>query len=461
MNKTEIVGRLHLMSNKKYGYNKRNIQYFLFTSLDETNKNKYLVATKIKRKIKDDIYVTVNPVTTEKMKFQKYQFAHLNRVIGIDHFEMLFYKYHLCIKKYKTRYITDDVVDAERVDVSSFYSFSIDPPGSRDIDDALFIWKDYIYIHIADPTSYVESNDLLRYSTIYGKRVINMYNDEIGYNTCSLLKGTKRNAITFIYDSKKKCIIDDFPSIVQLNENMTYNDRNDNIDLLIKMMNCNDTHKIIETLMVSVNIYTGDILSNIGQGIFRNYEMTETENIPILDNDLNKFLKIIKSNCAKYSLIPKSHEFLKLDNYCHFTSPLRRYTDTLNHLLWKKFKYGLNIDLPIINSDLIDNINIFEQKLRKMSRDINRFEISDQIGDDIVIKYGYIIGIDDNNSVVYFKEYGIIINVDIIPPELLILSKLDTSENKLNNKLNKLNKLYDKVAYKLFNCRGRLHVAIC
>ena len=115
--------------------------------------------------------------------------------------------------------------------------------------------------------------------------------------------------------------------------------------------------------MIAVNIYTGCILSNIGQGIFRNYEMVETENIPTLDDDLSKFLKIIKSNCAKYSLIPKSHEFLKLDNYCHFTSPLRRYSDTLNHLLWKSFKYGLNISVLKINTELIDEMKLNEALL--------------------------------------------------------------------------------------------------
>jgi len=448
MNKTEIVGRLHLMSNKKYGYNKRNVQYFLFTSLDETNKNKYLVATRVKKQFKEDIYITVNPVLIEKKKFQKYQFAHLNRIIGTDHFEMLFYKYHLCIKKYKTKFINDL---CDRTDTSSFYSFSIDPYGSKDIDDALSIWREFIYIHIADPTSYVKSDDLLRYSTIYGNRVINMYNDEIGFDICSLIKGKKRNAITFIYDSKKKCIINDFPSIVQLNENLTYDDRNYHTNLLIKLMNHQDTHKIIEQLMIAVNIYTGRILSNIGQGIFRNYEMVETENIPTLDNDLENFLKIIKSNCAKYSLVPKSHDFLKLDNYCHFTSPLRRYSDTLNHLLWKKFKYFLNIDMLKINSELVDSINAFEQKLRKMSRDINRFKISDQIGDNVIIESGYIIGLENNKLVVYFKKYKLVINVNIIPKELLILKEQNIPEYSL----------YDKVFFKLFNCRKKLQVTLC
>ena len=203
--------------------------------------------------------------------------------------------------------------------------------------------------------------------------------------------------------------------------------------------------------MIAVNIYTGCILSNIGQGIFRNYEMVETENIPTLDDDLSKFLKIIKSNCAKYSLIPKSHEFLKLDNYCHFTSPLRRYSDTLNHLLWKSFKYGLNISVLKINTELIDEMNVFEQKLRKMSRDINRFKISDQIGNNVIIKSGYIIGIESNTLVVYFKEYGLVINVNIIPKELLILEEQNIPEYSL----------YDKVVFKLFNCRERLHVSLC
>jgi len=35
---------------------------------------------------------------------------------------------------------------------------------------------------------------------------------------------------------------------------------------------------------------------------------------------------------ARYTIHPANHDGLKLDRYCHFTSPLRRFPDLVNHL---------------------------------------------------------------------------------------------------------------------------------
>ena len=182
---TRIVGELHLISNRKYNNGKK--ECFQFVSLDRTDKNKYLVAFKNKSKYKNNIYVIIEELSRKNSnKFNKFKYGKLIKVIGqIDDFnikyEVLFYKYNFITKKQDFELFEDSNY---RLDLRDYETISIDPKGSRDIDDALSLVGDKIYIHIADPTSYIKLKQMLRYSTIYNHRVINMYNDEIGYNKC-------------------------------------------------------------------------------------------------------------------------------------------------------------------------------------------------------------------------------------------------------------------------------------
>ena len=53
----------------------------------------------------------------------------------------------------------------KRVDMTQYHSYSIDPVGCKDADDAFSIYtennKVYLAIHIADPTEYIELNSAL------------------------------------------------------------------------------------------------------------------------------------------------------------------------------------------------------------------------------------------------------------------------------------------------------------
>lgn len=54
------------------------------------------------------------------------------------------------------------------------------------------------------------------------------------------------------------------------------------------------------------------------------------------------------TNRAWYTLTPRPHDALKLHRYSHTTSPLRRGTDLLNGLIWKKVSRGEAIDDALV-----------------------------------------------------------------------------------------------------------------
>ena len=109
---------------------------------------------------------------------------------------MLLYKSEIYPKKNKITYNKLDSLDDIIVD---YNTFSIDPVGCKDIDDALHFEKDtehYIVgVHIANVARYIENCNTNYYSSIYLEdKQLNMLDDKHSFTNCSLGNG-ERNAL--------------------------------------------------------------------------------------------------------------------------------------------------------------------------------------------------------------------------------------------------------------------------
>jgi exoribonuclease R len=113
-----------------------------------------------------------------------------------------------------------------------------------------------------------------------------------------------------------------------------------------------DSHHMVETYMIFLNQYIATYLKD-EKIIYRNQEPKQF---------------------AEYSFDNKGHNLLKLDNYTHFTSPIRRYVDQYVHtiLINKLFQ---KIDIPIVS---IDAINLYEKQLKKVERYWNNITINNE-----------------------------------------------------------------------------------
>ena len=136
----------------------------------------------------------------------------------------LAFNIHPTLKNFKPPNINFNKKYADRVDLSKLKTFTIDPDGSRDFDDALSIQMDkkkenYILgIHIADVAYFVKRNSALDKSAlICGNSsylinfVLPMLPFSLSNGLCSLVPNEKRFTITTFVTIDKKGNIKHFP----------------------------------------------------------------------------------------------------------------------------------------------------------------------------------------------------------------------------------------------------------
>jgi len=292
-----------------------------------------------------------------------------------------------------------------RVDLTSHDVFTIDPIGSKDLDDAFSIIYEFgkgyhIYIHIADVSEYIypgmsSFEDIMKKgNTIYGiNRNWTMLPRTLSDDLCSLIPGHKRFAITneFIFNGESLQHVGMFYSIIESKKQYTYEDIDillnnntvQNIIILndasllinnilsmfpINLSSSTPSHKMVELFMLLTNKVMGEFLYNKNKGNFRFHPQPYTNQLQLLiklfnmissnpsrNEILEKCLEnkellmnpmydyIVKDIMRKAQYVPynkpHSHYALGIENYIHFTSPIRRASDLLNHLMIKEYAF--------------------------------------------------------------------------------------------------------------------------
>lgn len=268
-----------------------------------------------------------------------------------------------------------------------YCTFNIDPTDSTDFDDAITfdINTNTIYIHIVDIHSQIDIeseldiNAILQAYTLYLPNFKqNMFPEEYADNKLSLIKDEKRHVITIEFqpNSEKYEI---YQSTIIINKRYNYtnslpenlNEKDDitliklyevynkvlksknlkktlyipyinyiidslgNLKELNKELNGDSiSHKLIETLMIISNCIISKHLENSFLQRFHPYSSIENLSKQDTNNTVNlldSFMTIIQYKQANYSLNDSGHFGLNLTSYTHFTSPIRRYFDVINH----------------------------------------------------------------------------------------------------------------------------------
>jgi exoribonuclease R len=384
--------------------------------------------------------------------------------------------------------------------------FSIDPEGSKDIDDAFHFNKidnNYeIGIHIASPNKFFENNlfEIMdRVSTLYlPDKKYNMLPNNYADNYISLLENEKRFAISLIlkFDENFNIINEEIKESVVKNiknysyeefdnkfgstsEKKQYNSNKDilefisfSIDFFKEETKLFDSHKLVENWMIFTNKKVAQFLidKNIPNLILRKHQESK-HNICNEHSDnikLKTYLNYKNENSAMYEIYDKNltqfHYKLGNEYYTHFTSPIRRSVDFYIHSL---IINNIKNDQKKINKEnldkIVDNINIFTKKSRKFNRNIKRlnFIFSIKNFEENIKTYAYIIKISNNNLTIYIPEYDLEEKVIIIPKKLEnianIVKKYDIDNNIIINKIdftideiNKKYYLYQKIDIKLW-----------
>ena len=270
---------------------------------------------------------------------------------------------------------------------------TIDPEYSTDFDDAFSIenldksldksnqYK--ISVYIANVYVWLETLQLWksfsnRISTIYlPDRKRPMLPTILSDSLCSLQEGVTRFAfaVDFFIDKTTLDIIQtEFHHVaIIVNQNYRYEEYKllyDTPDyrLLFEITakldkTVTDSHDVVSYWMVKMNATCGEALAERQIGIFRQATFHKKEENPIatLDPKVQRVIHMWNNIAGQYILYDNqtdiSHEALKLKNYIHITSPIRRLVDLLNHL-W------LAISMKLIENLSEDSTNFLNKWLR-------------------------------------------------------------------------------------------------
>jgi len=345
-----FIGILYIESKTKYGKNK-----YLFKPLNKKYPN-FFVASK--RKNEKNMYVKIELKEWDKKDKlpNGIILEYLGYVESIEATqEALRYYYDIAKPqmKIKNDKIQADLKILENIDCVDYEIFSIDPPGSLDIDDAFHFnkmsdWhndnsnvvKYEVGVHIASPTyflfDYIEEI-MSRVSTVYLENkkypmLPPIYSD----NILSLLENNKRVALSVIYtfDNNfklenyriKECNVinlrnytyDEFDLLLKKKHKLLNNVEKNNVEffnftkVLFNMDECMDSHLFVEKWMIYTNNNVAKYLIkyNVKNVIIRTQQMPKIvdEIKDNIDESVLKYINIKNETSAKYEIYDSQND---------------------------------------------------------------------------------------------------------------------------------------------------------
>jgi exoribonuclease R len=280
---------------------------------------------------------------------------------------------------------TDADTDAPRQEIKG-YTFNIDPPGCRDVDDSFTFLKTgttwQVSINIADVSAWVQegsSEDLMameRATSFYsteGECLVPMFPRHISEGVASLGGDGPKPALSlqFTYDpSSLKKHLSDFKwiqSTVTKTRSYTYDEANvcskEELLALKELTNSEDSHEWVERMMILYNEKAGEALK--ARGILRSHSAPQAQELQELV-EIDPALAFLAYESATFVLPTEDTRHFGLNSaaYAYASSPIRRYCDVVNQRALK----GI-LKTPI-TQDLIDSLNRRQKQAKAFSRDL-------------------------------------------------------------------------------------------
>jgi hypothetical protein len=347
-----LVGVLELASKYRYGLTSRGAPMYLFQPYDETWPA--LVVGSSERDISRNQIAVVEATQNAKEK-DRATLIRLLGPVGTYAAEFAGLLQHYCPER-QPRIFTeaDTSLDSQRIELDAangWTVFHVDPPGCRDIDDAIAFHAETgkVAITIADAAAHVSPGstaDTIAFSigaTFYdanGSVVRPMLPPSISEESASLLPGTRRRGVTLILNADgtlDRWVL----SWITVAESYTYeNFMTSRTAAALKAPATMDPHDWIAAHMIRYNAAAALLLRDVKQGVLRvQPETTDTLSA------LHTIDPALAHEAATYEVpnpdaANQRHASLNLPAYCHASSPLRRYADLLNQRVLKSILSG-------------------------------------------------------------------------------------------------------------------------
>ena len=473
----KIVGVLRLDDNKRYGYNKKNVPYVKFSSVSGKYPD-FIVPCKLRSKSAQYVVISFNRWNTS----DKHPVGQIEEYLGdvsdeYSTIRMLFAKVGIRLSGKKMSYSSIDLSGGREID---YRTFSIDPVGCRDIDDAFHFTRlgngdVEIGIHIANVARQMVFMNTHQYSSIYYRngRQDNMLEDKYSFDNFSLVDGQKRLALSLVITVRDGIEVSrEFRESVVKNTALSYDEVNSKEMNGMNGSKCRQSRellefsreyynepemtaqKMVERYMIMYNSAVAEKLymCNPQGTILRTHqgslggESLET----ITDSRLMEFLNRRKMEAAVYAIAPEDtrHLTLGLEFYTHATSPIRRYVDIINqHMIIASIDAGYTWSCDSFKVE-IDAINTFNKSLRKFYNYYKKLEIvhSGRLDEHRDFD-AYIVSIKGVKLTIWIPDLEITHNVNVISSKLLVAGDIifDSTESCVTVNERSYN-VYDKIS---------------
>ena len=480
----KIVGFIDLNSKYKMiipEFNKKgkNKIYHIFQPINHEYPNFYVSLNT--KQYTGNIYVYIEFYKWNKNS--KYPYGNIIDIIGNtgvyeNEIDAYLYYCNVYIKKQslnKNMYIKHqkEIDDLQDPSIKSDYSiFSIDPKGSKDLDDA-FHYYDLddtfeLGIHISCPYYFLNDiSDLERCfknkTTIYHYKNVHMLHEYYSNSICSLIEKQKRKALSLIltFNKEFKLIKKELKqTTVYIEKNYNYEEFLDKykkkskdkitfIDFSEHYFNkILDSHELVELWMIYANSLIVDYLieNNYKNIVVRSHTKSNYLETKTKDDCLNKILGYEYEKSASYQILnnDKKEEYIhsKFNKlYTHFTSPIRRVID---FYIQAQILGKIQIERHILE-DYIFQVNQYQKKLKKFYNYQRRLQFVYDHKEDTINGKCYVLKIKNNYLKLYIKEHNFQIKYYLFPFKFLKTIKLEIEI--LNEEIIKIKYMFDNIEY--------------
>ena len=431
-----IGGILELSSPLRYGITTRGIPIYRFIPYDRTI-GPFAVGCSHRDLLRNVHAIVAKPSTATRQEGSSKEIprATLVQLLGVPTAEtetnILLSAYAYDSKKELRKHpdvepILPMPIQRERIEG---FTFHIDPPGCRDVDDTFTFMKNAdrwtISINIADVSAYIEEGSKLdlfaqqKATSFYsptGEVLAPMLPPQIE-QLASLLPGGDKLTLSLQFDWQGEEIseIKGFrwiPSITNTTSSYTYDEASlhgssqsgpsprEEFQILAKLSKSEDSHKWVETLMILYNTKAGELLKERGEGILRAHSTPQMDKLTTWTS-IDPQLAFLAYEAASY-IDAKQESFhygLGASAYAYASSPIRRYCDLINQRSIKRLS-------PVINTRLIEHLNRRQKQAKAFSRDL--FFMTQLKGDSAT---GTVVEIKDDCFKVYIPAWKRVVRI--------------------------------------------------
>ncbi len=413
-----LVGVLEVASKARYGFTKRGAPIYLFTPWNEAYPQMYVGST-VADTTKNLVVIVDFLDWDADANLPRGDCREILGPCGDLPTEEAALARHACPAPWKLKEVGCLVERAtpplppNRILGTTFH---VDPPGCRDIDDAITMWpiteeEWEVHIHIADVATLLATNPWLHKAASLGQT---LYKDgavvagmlpAVAEEACSLLPFERRRTLTLAFRIFEWGQISDTRWLyeeIEVTESYTYETVLGSahaptlkmVATVLKGSATHDPHEWIEQLMLFYNREAAATLQKVGKGILRKHSEPDWDLLSRLEGyqqaGVPEYLAYRAGEyCSATDPEPK-HWGLNTPLYTHASSPIRRWADCvaqtvlLNHL----FSAGLP-DLPGAEPAAL---NALAKRGRGYERDL--FFVRTLLGGEVPKPLGVVVEVD-------------------------------------------------------------------